>query len=272
MSLLEVKNLTVEFDSAAEAGKNFKAVDNVSLSIEKGEFIALVGESGSGKTVTSLSILDLLPESARKTCGTITFNGTTKSVIFQEPMTSLNPLIKIGKQIQESALIKGYSKEEAYKKAAELAALTGLTDIDRIFNSYPHQLSGGMLQRVMIASALMTDPQLLIADEPTTALDVSTQNEIIKIIYDLNKRFNMSLLLITHDFTIVKRMCSRIYIMYNGRIVESGTADQIFNNPKHPYTRALLNSIPTPQKRGKKLPVFFDEPSFHSTREVTHEN
>ena len=272
MSLLEVKNLTVEFDSAGEAGKSFKAVDNVSLSIEKGEFIALVGESGSGKTVTSLSILDLLPESARKTCGTITFNGTTKSVIFQEPMTSLNPLIKIGKQIQESALIKGYSKEEAYKKAAELAALTGLTDIDRIFNSYPHQLSGGMLQRVMIASALMTDPQLLIADEPTTALDVSTQNEIIKIIYDLNKRFNMSLLLITHDFTIVKRMCSRIYIMYNGRIVESGTSDQIFNNAKHPYTRALLNSIPTPQKRGKKLPVFFAEPSFHSTKEVTHEN
>ena len=124
----------------------------------------------------------------------------------------------------------------------------------------------------MIASALMTDPQLLIADEPTTALDVSTQNEIIKIIYDLNKRFNMSLLLITHDFTIVKRMCSRIYIMYNGRIVESGTSDQIFNNAKHPYTRALLNSIPTPQKRGKKLPVFFAEPSFHSTKEVTHEN
>lgn len=253
--ILTIDSLSVEFSSK---NQTFKAVDNISFSINPGEFAALVGESGSGKTMTALSIMNLLPEGASVTKNAISFKGKNKSIIFQEPMTSLNPLIKIGSQIVESALLKGYSKKDAYDKAKSLAQLTGLKDTDRIFNSYPHELSGGMRQRVMIASALMTDPELLIADEPTTALDVSTQNEIIAILKELNQKLNTSLLLITHDFSVVKKLCSSIYIMHNGKIVESGSADKIFNNASHPYTQALLNSIPDARKRGQKLPSYFD--------------
>lgn len=253
--VLEISNLTVQFNSN---GNNFKAVDNISLKINPGEFVALVGESGSGKTMTSLSIMNLLPEEATVS-GKIEFNGKNKSIIFQEPMTSLNPLIKAGKQIEEAGTASHMSKEKAHAKAVELAELTGLSDTKRIFDCYPHELSGGQRQRVMIASALMTDPELLIADEPTTALDVSTQSEILEIIKNLNKKSGTSLLLITHDFTVIKKLCKRIYIMYKGKIVEEGDAFQIFNNPRHPYTKALLNSIPDYSKRGKKLPSYFEQ-------------
>ncbi len=259
MSLLEIKDLTIEFPSD---NGSFKATDKINISVNAGEFVALVGESGSGKTMTSLSIMNLLPESARISEGVITFNGNGKSMIFQEPMTCLNPLLKIGRQIEESAIIKGVSKSDAHTKALELAKLTDLKDPEHLFNCYPHQLSGGMRQRVMIASALMTNPELLIADEPTTALDVSTQNEILKIIKDLNQKFNTALLLITHDFTVVKKMCSRVYIMYKGKIVEEGPTDRIFTSPKHPYTKALIDSIPDPSKKRTKLPSYFDSQDF----------
>ena len=255
-SLLKIENLSVEFCSSK---KKFTAVKNVNLEIFPGEFVALVGESGSGKTITSLSIIDLLPENAKITEGTITFTGKNKSIIFQEPMTSLNPLLKIGKQIEESALIKGISKQEAHNQAEKLAKMTGLEDTKKIFNCYPHELSGGMRQRVMIASALMTNPELLIADEPTTALDVSTQNKILSIIQNLKIEFNTALLLITHDFTVVKKLCSRIYIMYKGKIVETGKTEEILKAPQHPYTKALIDSIPDAKRRHEKLPVHFGE-------------
>ena len=248
--LLNIQNLSVEF------GSHF-AVKNANIRIFPGEFVALVGESGSGKTVTSLSIMNLLPENAKVT-GKIEFNGKNKSMIFQEPMTSLNPLIKAGRQIEESALLHGLSKKEAHEKALKIAKLAGLTNTDRIFNSWPHELSGGMRQRVMIASALMTDPELLIADEPTTALDVSTQNKILELIQNLRQNFNTSLLMITHDFSVVKKLCSRIYIMYKGQIVEEGETRQILENPKHPYTKALIDAIPDAKKRNRELPSFSD--------------
>lgn len=254
--LLNIQNLTVEFSSKE---RQFQAVKNLNLKIYSGEFVALVGESGSGKTITSLSIMNLLPENAKKTGGTIDFAGKNKSIIFQEPMTSLNPLIKIGRQIQESGLCHGMTKQQARTKAEKLAKLTGLENTRRIFNCYPHELSGGMRQRAMIASALMTNPELLIADEPTTALDVSTQNKILSIFQNLKNEFNTSLLLITHDFTVVKKLCTRIYIMYKGEIVEEGPTTEVLQNPRHPYTKALINSIPDAKKRNTKLPVLFGD-------------
>ncbi len=264
--LLEVKNLSVDIGSS-------RILKNVSLSVAEGEFVALVGESGSGKTMTSLSIMHLLPESAQIKSGEISFSseeilnipsrqfrkisGKEISMIFQEPMTSLNPLIKVGKQIEESGMIHGMTKAQAAQKKEELMKLSGFTDTKRVSSSYPHELSGGMKQRVMIASSLMNTPKLLIADEPTTALDVSTQEEIIGILRSLKQNSSTSMLLITHDFSVVKKLCSRVYVMFEGRIVEENTTEQIFKSPKHPYTKALIDSIPDFSKRGKELPVYF---------------
>ena len=266
--VFQIKHLTAEFS----AEKSVPILSDVSLSIDEGEFVALVGESGSGKTMTSLSAMHLLPEHIKVTGGEIFLNGRDilkvsdaefrkisgkeLSMIFQEPMTSLNPLLKIGRQIEESGLIHGLSKEEARSRAEELARLTGLKNTDRLFQSFPHELSGGMKQRVMIASALMNSPRLLIADEPTTALDVITQEEIISILNNLRETKKISMLLITHDFSVVKKLCSRVYIMYKGKIVESASTEEIFKNPRHEYTRALIEAIPSLHNRGKKLPVF----------------
>ena len=266
--VFQIKHLTAEFS----AEKSVPILSDVSLSIDEGEFVALVGESGSGKTMTSLSAMHLLPEHIKVTGGEIFLNGRDilkvsdaefrkisgkeLSMIFQEPMTSLNPLLKIGRQIEESGLIHGLSKEEARSRAEELARLTGLKNTDRLFQSFPHELSGGMKQRVMIASALMNSPRLLIADEPTTALDVITQEEIISILNNLRETKKISMLLITHDFSVVKKLCSRVYIMYKGKIVESAATEEIFKNPRHEYTRALIEAIPSLHNRGKKLPVF----------------
>ena len=267
--LLQIDRLSLDYNSRE---KKIPILKDISLSVDEGEFVALVGESGSGKTMTAMSVMHLLPENMRISAGEIrlgeklisgmdekefrSISGKEISIIFQEPMTSLNPLIRVGKQIEETALVHGVEKETAQKKAAELARLTGLTDTERILRSFPHELSGGMKQRIMIASSLMNNPRLLIADEPTTALDVSTQEEIIGILQNLRKTHNIAMLLITHDFSVVRKLCSRVYIMYKGKIVESASTEEIFKNPKHEYTKALIEAIPTAAKRNQKLPVF----------------
>ena len=256
--LFEINNLSVDFFLHKE---HLPILQDISLSIDAGEFVALVGESGSGKTMTSLAVMHLLPENIRVTGGEIllggknissmrekefrAISGKEISMIFQESMTSLNPLIRVGKQIEESGLIHGMKKDEARKRATELARLSGLLDTDRILRSFPHELSGGMKQRIMIASSLMNSPRLLIADEPTTALDVSTQEEIIHILQNLRKERNTAMLLISHDLSVVKKLCTRVYIMYKGRIVESGTTEEIFKNPRHEYTMALVQAVRT---------------------------
>lgn len=256
--LFEINSLSVDFFLHKE---HFPILQDISLSIDAGEFVALVGESGSGKTMTSLAVMHLLPENIRVTGGEIllggknissmrekefrAISGKEISMIFQEPMTSLNPLIRVGKQIEESGLIHGMKKDEARKRTTELARLSGLLDTERILRSFPHELSGGMKQRIMIASSLMNSPRLLIADEPTTALDVSTQEEIIHILQNLRKERNTAMLLISHDLSVVKKLCTRVYIMYKGRIVESGSTEDIFKNPRHEYTMALVQAVRT---------------------------
>lgn len=268
-ALFQIKNLSVGF---SQNGRQTQILDDVSLSVDEGEFVALVGESGSGKTMTSLATMHLLPENIRINGGEIilgekklssmsenefrAISGKEISMIFQEPMTSLNPLIKVGRQIEESGLVHGMTKSEAGKRAEELAMQAGLSDTERVLSSFPHELSGGMKQRIMIASSLVNQPKLLIADEPTTALDVSTQEEIIHILQDLRKTKKVAMLLITHDFSVVRKLCSRVYIMYKGKIVEQNTVEEIFKNPQHEYTKALIDSIPALDKKGEKLPVY----------------
>ncbi|TNE41408.1 MAG: ABC transporter ATP-binding protein [Alphaproteobacteria bacterium] len=264
MALVDVKDLWVTFKSG---GEGQPAVKGVSFSIEKGETLALVGESGSGKSVTALSILQLLPYPlAKHPEGSIKvegeevigtpqkkmrkIRGNKISMIFQEPMTSLNPLHTIEKQINETLLIhKGMSKSAASARVRELLELVGLDKVDDRLNAYPHQLSGGQRQRVMIAMALANEPDLLIADEPTTALDVTIQAQILELLADLQKRLGMAILLITHDLGIVRKMAKNVCVMTQGEIVEAAPAKELFNNPQHAYTRMLLEAEP------KGLPV-----------------
>ena len=259
MSLLDVKNLSVDFK--IENG-TLHAVKDVSFSIDKGETLALVGESGSGKSVTALSIMQLLPyPKARHPSGSIVFNdvemvgadaatlrkirGDGISMIFQEPMTSLNPLHTIERQIGETlTLHRGLSGREARERTLELLRLVRLRDPEERLQSYPHQLSGGQRQRVMIAMALANEPDLLIADEPTTALDVTIQAQILQLLKDLQGRLGMAMLLITHDLTIVRKVADRVAVMTNGEIVESGATGSVFEDPKHAYTRHLLSAEP----------------------------
>ena len=265
--LLEVKNLETEFK--VKRGL-VKAVNGVSFEIEKGEILAVVGESGSGKSVTSLSVMGLIEKPGRISKGEILFNGKdlTKvskkemqairgdkiSMIFQEPMTSLNPVYKIGDQIVESILTHTkMSKAEAHKHAVEMLGLVGIPDPERRAEDYPHQMSGGMRQRVMIAMALSCNPELLIADEPTTALDVTIQAQILDLINNLREKLNMSVLLITHDLGVVAATADKVAVMYCGRVVEKGTVEEIFTEPLHPYTRGLLDSIPRMDKDVKPL-------------------
>lgn len=254
--LFQIDRLSVAFSSHS---MNSLLLNSVSLCVDEGEFVALVGESGSGKTMTALSAMHLLADGIKITGGTISLgekiissmsetefraiSGKEISLIFQEPMTSLNPLIRVGNQIEEAGMIHGLSKTEAAAKAQELARLTGLSDTNRIFKSFPHELSGGQKQRIMIAMALMNEPPLLIADEPTTALDVLTQEEIIKILKNLRAAKKIAMLLITHDLSIVKKLCSRVYIMHKGKILEHGTTEEIFKNPKDDYTKSLLDAM-----------------------------
>ncbi len=256
--LLEVKNLNVSFKTYA--GK-VSALNGVSFSVSDGEAIGIVGESGCGKSVTMLAIMKLLSENGRIDSGKIVFGGneiqnfTQKQMqalrgkeigmIFQDPMTSLNPVFKIGNQLTEAILRhNGISKEEAGKKAVETLKTVGIPDPEKRMDQYPFEYSGGMRQRILIAMALSCSPRLLIADEPTTALDVTIQAQIIELMKALKDRLGMSIILISHDFGVVAGICRRVMVMYGGIIVEQGKVDEIFYKPAHPYTIGLLKSIP----------------------------
>ncbi len=259
MSFLEIRDLSVAF---TVGGRRIDAVRGVDLEVDRGETVALVGESGSGKSVTALSALQLLPYPlASHPSGSITVDGQEMigapqpvldavrgdqvSMVFQEPMTALNPLHKVDKQIGESLLLhQGLVGEAARARTRELLDLVGLRDAARILASYPHQLSGGQRQRVMIAMALANEPALLIADEPTTAVDVTVQAQILKLLKELQHKTRMGLLLITHDLGIVRKMAERVYVMQAGEIVERGATEDIFERPQHPYTRHLLATEP----------------------------
>jgi microcin C transport system ATP-binding protein len=262
--LLSVHDLSVAFSHGAHGGPETLAVDRVSFDIGKGETVALVGESGSGKSVTALSILKLLPyPAARHPSGAITFQGRELlqlseremrrvrgddiTIVFQEPMTSLNPLHTIEKQIGEILLLhRGLTGAAARARTLEVLGQVGIPDPQSRLASYPHQLSGGQRQRVMIAMALANEPDLLIADEPTTALDVTVQAQIIELLQGIQKRLGMSLLFITHDLGIVRKLAQRVCVMKEGKIVEQGAVERVFAKPEHPYTRALLAAEPKP--------------------------
>ena len=257
--LLEVKDLHTEFRTGAGV---VRAVDGVSYAVEQGETVAIVGESGSGKSVGALSILRLIPDPpGRITRGEVLFlgrdlmqipdaqmrevRGSDIGMVFQEPMTSLNPVLSIGRQITET--VEQHCRVDraaARKRAIELLGLVGIADPARRLKQYPHELSGGMRQRVMIAIAIACDPKLIIADEPTTALDVTIQAQILELMNGLTRRLNAALIIITHNLGVVARYASRVNVMYAGRIVESGPATAIYHNPRHPYTMGLLQSVP----------------------------
>ena len=238
-----------------------KALNDVSIHLNDGEVLGIVGESGSGKSVTAYSLMGLTAYPGRLVGGTIDFNGhrindlsekefrkirgNEVSIIFQDPMTSLNPVYTIGNQIMEVILLHtDKNKEQARARAKELLELVGINEPEKRLKQYPHELSGGMRQRVMIAIALACEPKLLIADEPTTALDVTIQAQILELMMELKEKLGMAIIMITHDLGVVASMCDRIAVMYAGRIVEYGTTDDIFYNPKHEYTKGLLKSIP----------------------------
>ncbi len=257
--LLEVKDLTVEFKVKHGI---VRAVNGLSFHVNEGEILAVVGESGSGKSVTSLSIMGLLPGNGRVTKGQILYRGEDLlkksenemraikgdkiSMIFQEPMTSLNPVYRIKDQIMESIMThnKTVSKKEAFDRTVEMLRTVGIPSPEERANDYPHQMSGGMRQRVMIAMALACSPDLLIADEPTTALDVTIQAQILELLYNMRKKFNMAVMLITHDLGVVAEAADRVVVMYCGQIVESAEVKSLFAKPLHPYTLGLLKSIP----------------------------
>ena len=256
--LLEIKDERLSFFTPAG---EVKALNGVSFSMEEGEVLGIVGESGSGKSVTAYSIMGLTAYPGKLVGGTVHFNGheiekmTEKefrkirgnevSIIFQDPMTSLNPVYTIGNQIVEVILLHtNKTKKEAYERAKELLELVGINEPSKRLKQYPHELSGGMRQRVMIAIALACEPRLLIADEPTTALDVTIQAQILELMQELRKKLGMSIIMITHDLGVVASMCEKIAVMYAGHIVEYGTADEIFYNPSHEYTKGLIKSIP----------------------------
>lgn len=267
--MLEVNGLRTSFFT--DDGE-IPAVDGIDFYIREGEVLGIVGESGCGKSVTSLSIMGLVPSPPGKiTEGEILFQnkdltklqekqmrdvrGNDIAMIFQEPMTSLNPLFTIGDQLREAVKIhkRDWSKKQIQDRAVEMMKLVGLPRAEDLMKEYPHQLSGGMRQRVMIAMALLCDPKVLIADEPTTALDVTIQAQILKLIKNLNERLNTAVLLITHDLGVVAETCERVIVMYAGKVVEEGPVHTIFKDPQHPYTRGLLESVPDMRFKKERL-------------------
>lgn len=264
--VLQVKNLSIDI----AADKNYTAVDNINFDIKEGEIIGIVGESGCGKSLTALSIMGLLSRNVNISAGNIIFNGKDLlslqkkerqsifgkeiSMIFQEPMTSLNPLMKIGKQVEESlSLHTNLDKNEKKEYVKNSLLKVGLSEAEKIIKKYPFELSGGMQQRVMIAMATICNPKLLIADEPTTALDVTTQTQVLQLLKKINTEYHTSILFISHDVGVIKQICDRIIVMYSGQIVEIGKTKDILENPLHEYTKGLLNSIPLRKRKGRPL-------------------
>ncbi len=257
--LLQVKNLCTSFN--VDAGE-VRAVNGISFNLDKGKVLGIVGESGSGKSVTAYSIMRILVEPGKIVGGEILFNGEDivkyskkqmrefrgkrVSIIFQDPMTSLNPTFTIGNQLREAILLHtDRNRTEANARALEMLQLVGVNEPEKRLKQYPHELSGGMRQRVMIAMALACEPDILIADEPTTALDVTIQAQILELMKDLQKKMGMAIIMITHDLGVIADRCDEIIVMYAGRVCERGTVDEIFYNPRHEYTKGLLRSIPT---------------------------
>ena len=257
--MLQVKNLCTSFN--VDAGE-VRAVNGISFNLDKGKVLGIVGESGSGKSVTAYSIMRILVEPGKIVGGEILFNGEDivkyskkqmrefrgkrVSIIFQDPMTSLNPTFTIGNQLREAILLHtDRNRAEANARALEMLQLVGVNEPEKRLKQYPHELSGGMRQRVMIAMALACEPDILIADEPTTALDVTIQAQILELMKDLQKKMGMAIIMITHDLGVIAEMCDEIIVMYAGRVCERGTVDEIFYNPRHEYTKGLLRSIPT---------------------------
>lgn len=264
--LVDIQNERLSFFTPAG---EVKALNDVSMYVREGEVLGIVGESGSGKSVTAYSLMGLTAHPGRLIGGDVYFNGhyingmteremrkmrgNEVSIIFQDPMTSLNPVFTIGNQIREVILLHtDKNKQQANERALELLQLVGINEPHKRLKQYPHELSGGMRQRVMIAIALACEPKLLIADEPTTALDVTIQAQILELMMDLKKKLGMSIILITHDLGVVAGVCDRIAVMYAGKVVEYGTTDEIFYNPSHEYTKGLLQSVPNLSDREHK--------------------
>lgn len=265
--VLEVRNLKTHFFTDKGV---VKAVDGVNFDLYEGKTLGIVGESGCGKSITSMSILKLIDKNGKIVEGSIMYGekdivqlpvdemrkirGNEISMIFQEPMTSLNPVFRIGDQIIESIkLHQDLSKQEAHDKAVNMLKLVGIPRAERVVYDYPHQLSGGMRQRAMIAMALACDPKVLIADEPTTALDVTIQAQILSLMNDLKEKTNTAIMLITHDLGVVAQMADDVIVMYSGKVVESAEVKELYGNPKHPYTQGLLESIPDLKSEKKRL-------------------
>ena len=267
MALLEINDLRTSFFT--DAGE-VKAVNGISFKLDHGKVLGIVGESGSGKSVTAYSIMQILASTGKIVGGSIKLDGqelvnsgekvmrkvrgNKVSIIFQDPMTSLNPTHTIGHQIMESILLHtGRNKKQAYERAMEMLRLVNINEPEKRMKQYPHELSGGMRQRVVIAMALACEPDILIADEPTTALDVTIQAQILDLMSSLQKELGMAIIMITHDLGVVAQMCDEVIVMYAGSICEQGTADEIFYNPRHEYTKGLMRSIPTTGTFGQKL-------------------
>ena len=267
MALLEVKELRTSFFT--DAGE-VKAVDGISFQLDRGKVLGIVGESGSGKSVTAYSIMQILAPTGKIIGGSVkldgqelvnagekvlrTVRGNKISIIFQDPMTSLNPTYTVGHQLMEAILLHtNRNNQQARERALEMLRLVNINQPEKRLKQYPFELSGGMRQRVMIAMALACEPDILIADEPTTALDVTIQAQILDLMRDLQKQLGMAIIMITHDLGVVAQMCDEVVVMYAGSICEQGTADEIFYNPRHEYTKGLMRSIPTADTKGQRL-------------------
>jgi oligopeptide/dipeptide ABC transporter ATP-binding protein len=265
--ILNIEDLTIEFETP---NGRLKAINGISLDVLPGEIFGIVGETGCGKSITGLSVMQLLPQTARVTEGSIAFagvdilkqseadmcqiRGRQVAMIFQDPNTSLNPVFTVGEQMDRVIRTQlGVSKRGARARSAEMLAAVGLPDVERIYKSYPHQLSGGMKQRAMIAMALSCRPSLLIADEPTTALDVTIQAQILTLLKELQHQFGVTILFITHNLGVVAQFCGRMAVLYAGRVVEMATTETIFSAPHHPYTLGLMKAVPKPGSRGGRL-------------------
>ena len=274
MAMLEVRKLRTSFFT--DAGE-VKAVDGVSFNLERGKVLGIVGESGSGKSVTAYSIMQILAPTGKIVGGSVKFNGQELvgadesvmrkvrgnriSIIFQDPMTSLNPTYTIGHQLMEAILLHtDRTRKQARERALEMLQLVNVNEPEKRLKQYPYELSGGMRQRVMIAMALACEPDILIADEPTTALDVTIQAQILDLMRELQEKLGMAIIMITHDLGVVAQMCDEVIVMYAGGICEQGTADEIFYNPKHEYTKGLMRSIPTAENNGQRLQPILGTP------------